>query len=530
MADDPPPAIGIVRLDPARWFDQPIIRRFPVEVLAAASAEGIGVDVTEISTIRLAATLDPDDPQRVPLFGYQFDAPEIDVPRVITMTGGRPDPQPDGEGDGDDGAVSVIDDRADIILRIGDGRSGYIGHRQFRDRAEATGGGNAKLRVIETDWSNADRLPRGVDPHVFAAVDIEPLRPLIEPAIDDVRRSLAYSLRPLADLPSLVETVQALLAFDGTTADARLILTAAGEDEAARVRQILENTLASAVRRIADEILASMEMDGAVGLIEQSARQYADRTAAWIIENLRISRDGRDVTIEVRGDVGVASTIALAGMVGPNIAKEMARMQPPNLSNNMKQIGLALHNYHSAFRRMPGPAITGDDGKRLLSWRVAILPFIEEQDLWEEFHHDEPWDSEHNLPLADRMPDVFRVGSVRVPPNHTVIQACVGEGLMMQPEGVTTFRNVLDGLSNTVWVVQTDAERAVPWTKPVDIEFDLDQPLQGLGNALGPGAGFYALWGDGAVRRVSANVDAKMFRKALTRAGREVIQGDWWTP
>ena len=76
--------------------------------------------------------------------------------------------------------------------------------------------------------------------------------------------------------------------------------------------------------------------------------------------------------------------------------------------NNLKQIGLAIHNYAQANKTFP-PAYTVDkDGKPLLSWRVLILPYLEGDDLYSEFHLDEPWDSEHNKKLLSRMPAVFR--------------------------------------------------------------------------------------------------------------------------
>src|SRR5260370_4929892 len=68
-------------------------------------------------------------------------------------------------------------------------------------------------------------------------------------------------------------------------------------------------------------------------------------------------------------------------------------------ANNLKQIGLALHNYNDAYARLPAVANFDKQGKPLLSWRVHLLPFIEQEDLYKEFHLDEPWDSEHNKQL-----------------------------------------------------------------------------------------------------------------------------------
>lgn len=78
--------------------------------------------------------------------------------------------------------------------------------------------------------------------------------------------------------------------------------------------------------------------------------------------------------------------------------------------NRLRQIMLAMHSHHSQFRSYPPPASASydADGKPLLSWRVHLLPFLQEKPLYEKFHRDEPWDSEHNRGLVDRMPDVYR--------------------------------------------------------------------------------------------------------------------------
>ena len=67
-----------------------------------------------------------------------------------------------------------------------------------------------------------------------------------------------------------------------------------------------------------------------------------------------------------------------------------------------------MHNYDSTHGSLPPHAIYGKDGKPLLSWRVLILPYIEEQALYEQFHLDEPWDSPHNEPLLRQIPRCYR--------------------------------------------------------------------------------------------------------------------------
>src|SRR5262245_39481877 len=88
-----------------------------------------------------------------------------------------------------------------------------------------------------------------------------------------------------------------------------------------------------------------------------------------------------------------AGAAVTAGAADP---PEAGVLQRPRSSNNLKEIGLALHNYHAAHNHFPPAAICDKDGQPLLSWRVAILPYIEQANLYRQFKLDEPWDSEHN--------------------------------------------------------------------------------------------------------------------------------------
>src|SRR5579884_2292255 len=78
-------------------------------------------------------------------------------------------------------------------------------------------------------------------------------------------------------------------------------------------------------------------------------------------------------------------------------------------SNRLRQIGIAMHNYNDTYGHLPTQAIYGKDGKPLLSWRVLILPFMEQGALYKQFHLDEPWDSAHNKELRGQMPKTYRL-------------------------------------------------------------------------------------------------------------------------
>ena len=87
--------------------------------------------------------------------------------------------------------------------------------------------------------------------------------------------------------------------------------------------------------------------------------------------------------------------------------------------NQLHQIARAMHNYEQANNGFPPAYSVDKNGKPLLSWRVAILPYLEEEDLHEQFHLDEPWDSEHNKKLIARMPAVFRCPDSQAAPGKT---------------------------------------------------------------------------------------------------------------
>src|SRR5262249_47427119 len=157
----------------------------------------------------------------------------------------------------------------------------------------------------------------------------------------------------------------------------------------------------------------------------------------------------------------------------------------------------------------------------LLSWRVQILPYIEQEELYKKFRLNEPWDSEHNKKLIKLIPKILRsprqAGELR---DRTTYLAPLGKGLMWdEPNGVK-ITQITDGTSNTIALVESDDERAVIWSKPEDITIDPKNPIAGL---LGHyGEGFYAALADGSVRFMKKSIDPAALWGLFTRAGGEV--------
>ena len=188
---------------------------------------------------------------------------------------------------------------------------------------------------------------------------------------------------------------------------------------------------------------------------------------------------------------------------------------------NLKQVGLAMHNYHSAHGTFPPTYRASSAGEPLLSWRVLVLPYLEQQKLFDQFHLDEPWDSPHNRALIPQMPRVYAA------PSASPMLATAGKTVYLTPRGEATmfpggtpvaFKDITDGTSNTIMTIEVDDEHAATWTKPDDWDITLGRP--GHGRPLIVGIA------DGSVRTFAADVKPAALQPMFTRGGGEVINWD----
>lgn len=199
---------------------------------------------------------------------------------------------------------------------------------------------------------------------------------------------------------------------------------------------------------------------------------------------------------------------------------------------NLKNIAIALHNYHDTYKSLPAQSVTDGDGRAMHSWRTLLLPFLEEKELCEAYDFDEPWDSPHNREVCRKGIATFRCPSSEVDRDSNLTNYFVvyGDATMFGPDRWTRFSDVTDGLWNTVMVVECDSEAMrVEWSEPRDIPFDrmtfrLDSP-----DSVGPSSEHYGgvqvAMGDGSVRFVSQDaVDERTFRYSLIRDDGQNVQ------
>ena len=192
---------------------------------------------------------------------------------------------------------------------------------------------------------------------------------------------------------------------------------------------------------------------------------------------------------------------------------------PMKLSrDNLRRIGLAAHNYDSSYGNFPNN-VYSPDGKPLLSWRVPLLAYLEEENLYRVFKHDEPWDSEHNKKLIARMPKVYAPVRGKVEPGLTYYRGFAGPGTMFEPRTKIAVFGIHDGAAHTAWVVE--AGEPVIWTKPDDLPFDPKKDLPKLGGLFD--GEFHVLTVDAQVHLIRKDFDPEAFRAMVTRSGGEII-------
>lgn len=231
--------------------------------------------------------------------------------------------------------------------------------------------------------------------------------------------------------------------------------------------------------------------------------------------------------------LGTLVLIVLGLMFLPSIQSGGHRRRPP-CKNNLKQIGLALHNFHEKYGRFPPAYLADDDGRPMHSWRVLILPFIDQQTLYNEYRFDEPRDGPNNRKLRDQIVDVFRC-----PTDHpdrksanatdTSYVAVVGPETMWPGSQPVRFSDVTDGMSSTLMVVEI-ANSGIHWMEPRDLHVRQMAPTINSKNGQGMSSkhegGANGQLTDGSVRFFANDLPAETLKSLLTRNGGDNV-GDF---
>ncbi len=249
----------------------------------------------------------------------------------------------------------------------------------------------------------------------------------------------------------------------------------------------------------------SRYVDDTVGDIKRLGK-----VAGKMLDNAEFKVEGDRVDISMNSELSPAEVASIAKSLLPSVEEARQKAREVQSTNNIKQLALAMMIYVSDHKTFP-PAfdyVYEKNGQKLKSnvphsWRIDLLPYLEQQNLYNQYQFDEPWDSDANKKVLAQMPAVFRSPLDANNSTNTSYFVLTGPDTIFPDETPTPMRQIRDGTSNTILLVE--AKRSIPWTKPEDIPYAADKPLPKLGGWI-PGE-FLTAFADGSVRSISATVD-----------------------
>jgi hypothetical protein len=410
------------------------------------------------------------------------------------------------DGEAPEGFIRLDDN---LLLHFLDNRTAVVVHDGLVERYLA---GYAKSR---SDWPMSKALKKAAATHDLIAV----CNPVHVP--EKLRREFK-------EVTALLNAKSLVLVGDLHGKEVRATLRVCFQDESAAKSAKAEGVklIAAGVEVIGEEMeFPSTKADWGAAIVLLKELQRA-------VKDIKLDRFGAD--LQARG-VG-AVDFPVEKFVAETVFNRRMHAERGWSKNNLKFLGLGLQGYADANDGALIVHATNADNapikdlkeKRLLSWRVAILPYIEQGALYNQFKLDEPWDSENNKQLIAKMPKIYAPAPhVKAPEGHTFYQMVIGPAAMRPGLTFSKLLN-LDGTADTISVVE--AAEPVIWTKPGDVMIpgkEMPKDLKKKFGGLCPG-GFHVLMWDGSVRWVDPRrVSEKTLWNAIRPDDGEPLGKDW---
>jgi len=360
----------------------------------------------------------------------------------------------------------------------------------------------------------AELVKRGSDTgEIQAYLAVDPMRDIAEATAEAFPLEfLMPGIGSVGEIPSQLRHAE--LFIDMTTDQSGVTLKLTGRDH--ETAEGLEKNLRALIEYGASLSTRMLETEESDEPRQAALAKYQARMIQATMKTLEPTRNGEEVTVST---VGKPNNY-LQWMIGSGMTALVPIMQQANppreemAKRNLQQLALAMHNYHDVYNQFPPREERGQQNSKL-SWRVHLLPFIEQAHLYNQFKLDEPWDSEHNLKVAETMPETYisRGSPELAAEGKTRFVRPAGKGLPGSIEGRFRFADIVDGTSNTIMLVEAPAEKAVFWTKPDDLEIDMDNPIGTLANP--EGEGFHAAFYDGSVKTLSNTIENRVLELYL---------------
>jgi hypothetical protein len=186
------------------------------------------------------------------------------------------------------------------------------------------------------------------------------------------------------------------------------------------------------------------------------------------------------------------------------------------MANHLKQIALAISNYHDLYKKYPAD-IYDDQGNPLLSWRVRLLPFLEQTQLYDKFKLQQPWDSPHNMKLIADLPYPY-INPYQDNPGKVFLVALRGPNTFFGIDKPRRKREIHN--PQAIMLVEVDSENAPIWTKPEDLSYDPANPNRGLGQTWKTGIfgrpSSCVVFANQSVRTIREGTDPDLLRTLFT--------------
>ncbi|MBA3314873.1 MAG: DUF1559 domain-containing protein [Planctomycetaceae bacterium] len=225
-----------------------------------------------------------------------------------------------------------------------------------------------------------------------------------------------------------------------------------------------------------------------------------------------------------RGKIVVTLLAAFLSWLIPAVFAAREAAHRSQCRNSLKQIELALHNYHDTHGCFPPAVIYGPDGKPWHSWRLLIVPYLESSPFYPQYSFDEPWNGPNNQRLTEKYDGdgwIYHCPTdTDSPPDHTSYVAVIGEGTMWPPDGAASLDDVTKDQGPTLHVVEV-SDSGVHWMEPVDLRLDAMSfsvsPAKGVGIRSRHPAGANAGFADGSVRFIGESTPPDVVQSLLLR-------------
>jgi serine/threonine protein kinase len=411
-----------------------------------------------------------------------------------------------------DDTMWLVSDRAFVIGTPGRRGAGALEHLLKRNAARRASAASTPMLAGLRLAAQTHHLTVGLNPPPpllvlaghFLPAQADKLRPLL--ALNGVTLSLDLET-PLVRLFDPVRLSLTVIFPDEAKARAG---QAAAEEGVRWLQTNLKRFVQAMLQETgADDLAAAIRFNAQLG----SQLEYALRATT-------VRREGPTIHLPLRVDLDLPRQ-------GTDLVRAVEEVQVMSrrvvCTNQFHQLALAMHTYAQDHGHLPPAVVCSKEGRPLYSWRVLLLPYLQQEKLYRQFNLNERWDSEQNRKLLTQMPAVFRHPLTADERTRTCYQVFDGPGAAFEGKKAFRLTDFPDGTANTLLLAE--AAEAVPWTKPADLPYRPDGPLPKLGGHFK--AGVCAAMADGSAIFVTHKVKAETLRAAITRNGNEKLPKDW---